>query len=162
MWYFVTGVARSGTTWMMQALHNGGMPIFGFQNRLESLEKFALTPGTEGMVQKVFITDLNKKDINDQCSIVMMYRSPENISASQQRNGNWGEEKHAAWLKAGTYEEMFAESRNKYEEVGADVHVCNLESVAKGGDYTINFFCGLTNAGWPLMPYLCAETGKIK
>ena len=157
--YLVTGIPRSGTTWMMMALEAGGMEVNAVTKRYEMNVRFEnlSEKDLENKVTKVMIDqllDIARPGMNGY-KIVAMFRDPLKIIESHRRRG-W--KFVHPWLIEGRYEYFFWRTIERWERESANVTVCNLE-IIQGLEQ--QFFEYLHSRGWPIRSNAAAETPNL-
>ena len=152
---FVTGLPRSGTTWMMMCLKRAGMPTIAKGGRLETSEKVIGKPVVEGHAVKAFAQWLENIPVNSEDIIIWMCRHPKFIAESCRRTGI----RPGKWGHLGPrYFIHMRECIDKWREQGAKVFVCRIPEVNKNPHA---FFRQLTKAGVPIDVELAATTANI-
>jgi len=152
MQYFVAGLPRTGTTWMMMCLEAGGMTVNAKTPRYETyIPLNRETPETlENCVTKIFMDQTDDFNFGG-TTIVCMHRDPVQVLASQLRMKYGGDH---PWIISGEYDQKFWEFVNRWKE-SANVSVCNLSVIELGVER--QFFNYLSTKGWPINPFHAAE-----
>jgi hypothetical protein len=146
MKYLVTGLPRSGTTWMMKCLEAGGMPMNYQTNRYELdtvSHKLITKRNLDGVCTKILLGNLLYFDDLSESRIILMIRNPDALKDSQIR---FLKAAHV-WLVNGDYSLQIEKAGDTLTERGAEVFRAHLEFASKE---PLSFFSTIHEWGWPI------------
>jgi hypothetical protein len=158
--YVVTGLGRSGTTYMMRCIEAGGIPVINQKGHRYEFAKSVRAPALKeykGWCFKLFSYDLILYDVS-KCAIIFMKRNPYKILVSYIRLKkviphwllNCVQVGRKGWrLDVSAYYKKLKECADCWKKDAFSYIECDIERMQTYED-RIEFFAQLKEKGWPI------------